>query len=761
MSDGIARLAALLLAGTACASPGMVQAQAEALSPSLTQPTAPKGAPNIVLVLLDDVGFGAASTFGGPATTPVLGELAKEGLKYNRFHTTGICSPSRAALLTGRNPHATGIGAVMNAADGRPGYSGHHGKDTATIAEVLRQNGYNTAAFGKWHQTADWEMSQSGPFDRWPTQEGFETFYGFQGGETNQFEPTLFEGTTPTMRPAGEGYHLTEDLATRSIAWMRAQHSLTPEKPFLLYFSTGAIHAPIQVPKRWVDKYRGQFDGGWDKLREEIFARQKRLGVIPADAKLTPRPAELPAWDSLSPQKQAFASRLMEAYAGFLSHTDEQIGRLVQALKDNGEYDNTLIVYMVGDNGASLEGGLEGSLNYLAGMLGLPEPEAQKLARIDDIGTERANAHVNTSWAWATNTPYQWGKTMPAYLGAVRNPMVMSWPRGIKRGNGMRSQFAGINDITPTILDIVGIPMPKEVNGIPQKPLNGVSLRYTFYQPNAPERHRTQYFEVFGSRSIYSDGWFAAADHGRLPWTAANLKPRTMEEDVWRLYDLRKDFSQSTDLAAQNPQKLEEMKALFMQEAAANQVLPLGGQVLGDSGLPQLSKGVTSATYHAGTVGIPEPALPKMANRSWSIAARLAVTPESRGVIAAVGGHQAGWSLYLDAQRHAVFTYRTFDVQTAVVRSANAVAPDTHDIKVDFTYDGKGYARGGGLALSIDGKPQGTGRLVATTPNHFTIDETFDIGIDRGSAVDSYSDGAPLGYPFQGGAIDQVRIDLK
>lgn len=752
---------------TLCAAP--FSAQAQTTTPAaqglpgparLQQTPAPAGAPNVLLILLDDVGFGSAATFGGAAATPTLDALSAEGLRFNRFHTTAICSPTRSSLLTGRNPHATGIGSVMNGADGRPGYSGYHGKDTATIAEVLRQNGYNTAAFGKWHQTPDWEVSQSGPFDRWPTGEGFETFYGFQGGETSQFEPTLYDGTRPVMRPPGDHYHLTEDLADRSIQWLRSQHAVTPNKPFFLYFSTGGIHAPVQVPEDYIARYKGRFDGGWDQLREDIFARQKAAGVIPADAVLTPRPEELPAWDTLTPEQKAFSARLMESYAAFLTHTDDQIGRVVQSLKDSGQYDNTLILYVVGDNGASMEGGIQGSLSYLGTLIGIPEPEPAKLARIDDTGSEKAYAHINSAWAWATNTPFQWGKQMPGYLGAMRNPLVVTWPAGITDAGGLRSQFGHVNDIVPTLLDVIGIQAPREVNGIAQKPINGVSLRYAFNAPQAPEQHRTQYFEVFGHRSIYHDGWFAGVDYGTRPWQVGR-PGGAVTERPWALYDLRSDFSQSRNLADQEPAKLAELTALFEAEASANQVLPIGPPNYMDRGLPELSAGVTSATYYPGTQGVPETALPKMANRSWSISARIRAEPGAQGVIAAVGGNSAGWTLHLDEQRRPVFRYKLFDLQTLEVTGPTPLPAGEHDLVVDFAYDGPGYAKGGAVTLSVDGAEAASGRLVASTPAVLTIDETFDVGIDRGSPVGDYPTREFPGFAFTGGDIVQVGIQLK
>lgn len=758
-----------LLAMSASVFASMAHAQVPAASPpSNATPSAPeyvrqapKGAPNIVLILLDDVGFGAASTFGGPAQTTTLDKLAREGLRYNRFHTTAICSPTRASLLTGRNPHVTGIGSVMNSADGRPGYSGFQDKDTATIAKILRDIGYATAAFGKWHQTPDWELSQAGPFERWPTGEGFDTFYGFQGGETDQFNPTLYQGTKPVMRPAGEKYHLTEDLAAHAVDWLQTVRTSAPGRPFFLYFSTGGVHAPIQVPKEWAEKYRGKFDQGWDKLREEVFARQKRLGVIPANTKLTPRPSELQAWDSLTPEQKRFSSRLMEAYAAFLAHTDAQVGKLVDTLKANGEFDNTLFVYVVGDNGASAEGGLEGSLDYMGRLTGVsPPPGAKAFAREDEIGGPTTYAHINSAWAWASDAPFQWTKTVASHLGGTRNAMVLSWPARIQRKGGIRSQFGHVNDIVPTMLEATGIAMPAQVDGVPQKPLNGVSLAYTFNNPKAPERHTTQYFEVFGNRSIYHDGWMASAFHGRYPWMAYMPKDRPFDQDKWELYDLRSDFSQANDLAAKNPKKLEELKALFMAEAAANRMLPLGGQVLDKGKLPDPSHGRQSAAYRQGDIGVPEVSLPRMFSKSWTLQTTFDTADRARGVVAALGGTDAGMALYLDEGGRPQFTYRLYDVKTVDLRGAAPLAPGRHQVQVDFDYAGGGYGKGGTLRMTVDGRPADTDTIPAS-PVMFSIHETFGVGLDTGAPVGRYPAEAPLGYPIEGAKIDTVNIRIR
>jgi arylsulfatase len=724
-------------------------------------PRAPAGAPNIVIVLLDDVGFGATSSFGGPVPTPALDALAQTGLRYNRFHTTAICSPTRSSLLTGRNPHATGLGAVMNSVDDRPGYSGFHAKDTATIATVLRQNGYSTAAFGKWHQTPDWEVSPIGPFDRWPTGEGFDTFYGFQGGETDQFDPSLFEGTTPVMRPPGAGYHLTEDLAARASAWLRTQHELTPDKPALLYFSTGGAHAPLQAPRDWIERFKGQFDSGWDAMRVATLKRQKAMGIVPANTDLTARDAQLPAWATLSPEQQRVAARQMEVYAAFLAHTDAQVGKLIATLKANGQFDNTLFFYIVGDNGGSGEGGLHGSGSYMGAIQGMPETDAIRLAGLDAMGGPGTYPHYAAGWAWALGAPLPWMKTVASHLGATRNGMVVNWPRGISAPAGIRSQFGHVNDIVPTILEAAHIAVPEVVDGIKQKPINGTSLVYSFNDAKAPERHKTQYFEVFGHRALYHDGWMASAFHTRLPWKAFSLEQKSFEADKWELYDLSKDFSQAHDLAAKQPARLAEMQALFMAEAAANDVLPLANIIVSTGrGLPSIPGKRMVMRFGPGTAGIPESALPKTYNRSFSVTATLDSAGSAQGVVAALGGSSAGWSLWLDAGVP-VLTYRLFNIQTVTLRGAAALAAGSHQLRFDFDYDGKGFGKGGTVRWSIDGAVAGSDHVPASPPGLYTIDESFDVGRDRGSPVADYPAAGGLGFGFTGGSIGEVVIEAR
>jgi arylsulfatase len=723
----------------------------------VTRQLPPVDAPNVVVVLLDDVGFGAAGTFGGPVETPSLDRLAGEGLRYNRFHTTAICSPTRAALLTGRNSHAAGVGIVMNSASTLPGYRGILRPETATIARVLAQNGYATSAWGKWHLVPDWEASQSGPFDRWPTGVGFHTFYGFLGGETDQYEPTLYQGTTPVVREHQPGYHLTEDLADRAIAWMHTQHAFDPERPFFVYFAPGAAHAPLQPPAAWLERYRGRFDQGWDRLREETFARQKASGVIPANAQLTPRPPELPAWDSLTPAQQRTAGRLMELFAAFLAHTDAQVGRLREALVEMGEFDNTLFVYIVGDNGSSGEGGLYGSTNYLGDLQGFASTIARFAGDPTQLLGENTFAHFPAAWAWATNTPFQWTKQVASHLGGTRNPMVLTWPQRIRQGGGLREQFSHVNDIVPTILEATGVALPEHVDGVPQRPLDGTSLLHTFDDPRAREQHRTQYFEIYGNRAIYHDGWMASAFRGRAPWQVVLGKTNDdFAADRWELYDLRRDFSQANDLAAREPRRLHELQQLFDREAAANGVVlhnpPRASQ---HGGFPNLARGRTRFSYHQGMIGLAESQAPDTKSRSHTIEARLRIPAGgAHGVIATMGGRNAGWSLYLDASGTPVYRLRVFDAEEITLRGDAPLGAGEHVLRYEFTTDGRAPLPGGSGRLLVNGREtaRGTVQRVAFL---FNIEETFDVGLDTGSAPGDYR--AP--YPFSA-TIERVDIEL-
>ena len=737
------------LAGTAAAG------EAPAPPPALTR--APEGAPNIVVVLLDDVGFAAPGTFGGPVPTPALDRLAQQGLRYNRFHTTAICSPTRAALLTGRNPHAVGVGSVMNSASNHPGQRGVLRASAATVAEVLRQNGYATASFGKWHLTPDWEASPAGPFDRWPTGQGFDHFYGFLGGETDQYEPTLYQGTTPVRRPAREPYHLTEDLAEQAIAWMRLQRSLRPERPFFVYFAPGGTHAPIQVPHEWSERFRGRFDPGWDALREESFARQKQLGVIPPDALLTPRPPQLPAWDALTPDQQRLAVRLTEAYAGFLAHTDAQVGRLVDALAEQGVLEDTLFVYIAGDNGASAEGGLFGSWSYMGRIQGLEPDPAWVMQRIDAIGGPESYPHYPAGFAWALDAPFAWAKQVASHLGGTRNGMVVSWPRRIRDRGGLRSQFSHVNDIAPTLLEAAGIEPPVVVHGVSQQPIDGTSLVYSFVDAKAPSRHRTQYFEIYGNRALYHDGWMASAFRGRPPWEIFARMNDDFSADRWELYDLDADFSQARDLAAQQPARLRELQLRFEAEAARNHVLPLTASNSLGSGLPNLAAGRSRFTYRAGAIAIPEKEAPALVNRSFAITAEVQIPASgARGVLACAGGRAAGWSLFVDAQGRPAYAYDAFDAARMAIVAPRPLGPGPAKIRFEFAYDGGGVGKGGTGTLLVDGKRVGQARVERSVPVFFSIDETFDVGTDTGSPAGDY----PPHNAFTG-VLREVTVELE
>ena len=713
-----------------------------------------KNAPNVVIVLLDDVGFGATETFGGPIPTPTLEGLAKRGLRYNRFHTTGICSPTRASLLTGRNPHAVGVGAVLNSASNHPGKQGILRDDAQTLAQVLSVWGYATGAFGKWHLTPDWETSPAGPFDRWPTRKGFDHFYGFLGGETHQFEPTLYEGTRPVPRPPGDDYHLTEDLAKRASSWLKEQHSIRPERPFFVYLATGATHAPIHAPEASIRRFRGRFDHGWDEQRRQTFEKQKALGIIPADTLLTPRPEALPAWESLSEDERAVASRFMEANAGFLAHADLQVGQVVRALEEIGELDDTLFVYIVGDNGASAEGGLLGSWNYFAGIQGVPENTARDLDRLDQIGGPQSYPHYPAGFAWALDTPFQWAKTIASHLGGTRNPLVIHWPKGMRAHGELRSQFSHVNDIMPTILEAIGRSSPEVRDEKPTQPFDGTSLVYSFDDASAKSRHQTQYFEVFGHRAIYHDGWMASAFRGRAPWRVLDPITRPLSEDPWELYDLEHDFSQGRDLAAKEPERLRALQALFETEAARNGVLPLGDDTPG-AGLPKLHQDRRHFVFYEGAVGIPESGAPPIPNRSYEIRAQIEIPREDvSGVIVTEGGGVAGWALYVDHERRPVYHYNFFDEERMTIVGKQPLPVGSATLRYVFESDG-GIGKGGTGKLYVGERLVGEARISRTASRFFSIDETFDVGTDTGSPAGDY----PAGSSFTG-EIRKVEVSI-
>jgi arylsulfatase A-like enzyme len=724
-------------------------------------PTAPKGAPNVLLIMTDDVGFAASSTFGGPIPTPTFDNLAAHGLRYNEFHTTALCSPTRAALLTGRNHHSVGAGVIEELATGYPGYNSIIPKSAATIGEVLRQNGYSTSWFGKNHNTPDWENTPIGPYDRWPNGMGFDYFYGFMGGETNQWAPTLTENRNAVEPPHDDPtYNLDKDLADHAINWLHVQHTIAPDKPFLMYFAPGTSHAPHDAPKAWIAKFKGQFDQGWDKLREESFARQKKAGVIPANAELTPRPPEIPAWDSLSPEQKAVEAHMMEVYAAALSYCDDEMGRVLQALRDSGQIDNTIIIYIQGDNGASAEGTLGGTTNDLNALNGVSEPFAYTKTRVADMGGPQTASHYPVGWAWAMDAPFQWTKQIASHFGGTRNGMVVSWPGHIKQEGGLRSQFSSVIDIAPTLYDVIGITPPTEVNGVEQKPLEGSSLAYSFNAPDAPTHHREQYFEMLANRAIYKDGWMASTHPKRLPWSPsiAHYDP---DSYTWELYHVADDYSQAHDLAAQQPAKLAEMKEEFYKEAAKYQVLPIDTRTIertAQSARPSNMNGREHITYYPGPARYGPGAWPDLRNRSWSLSTEIEVTKsDASGMIVTEGGRFAGWGLMLfDGKPCFIYKHSMQAPDMLRIDAAKALAPGKHKLELTFTSDAPfGFGIGATAVLSVDGVEAAKGHIAATTRAFMSTDGAA-IGHDTGTPlIDDYR----LPFAFEG-TIKQVDFYL-
>jgi arylsulfatase len=724
----------------------------------------PAGAPNVLIVLIDDAGFGCSSAFGGPCQTPTAERLAGEGLKFNRFHTTALCSPTRAALLSGRNHHTVGMGGITEIATSAPGYNSIRPNTCAPLAETLKLNGYATAQFGKCHEVPVWETSPLGPFDSWPSGGGgFEHFYGFIGGETNQYYPALYEGTTPVEpeKTPEQGYHFTEDMTDRAINWIRRQKVLMGDKPFFVYFAPGATHAPHQVPEEWSAKYKGKFDQGWDALRDEILARQKELGVVPPEAELTARHDEIPAWDEIPDDLKAVLARQMEVYAGFLEHTDHHVGRLVDALEDLGVLEDTLVYYIIGDNGASAEGDIHGCFNELINLNGANELQTTEFmaSRIDEFGTPSAYNHYAVGWAHAMDTPYQWTKQVASHWGGTRNGTIVHWPNGIDAKGEVRSQFHHVIDVSPTVLDAAGLPEPTTVHGVKQKPLEGVSMRYAFDDADAAERRETQYFEMFCNRGIYDKGWAAVTRHS-TPWVLiADIPP--FADDTWELYDTNSDWSQAHDLAVEMPEKLEELKLLFMEEARKYNVLPLDDRRAERfnsdlAGRPTLIKG-NSQLLFGGMGRLTENVVINSKNKSHSVTAELQV-PENgaEGVIVAQGGAFAGWSLYVKDGKPK-YCHNLFGVQRFYVEGDTEIPSGTHQVRMEFNYDGGGLGKGGTVSLYIDGTKTGEGRVEGTVPMMFSADETCDVGSDTASPVtDDYTS---EGSGFTG-SIEWVQIDI-
>jgi arylsulfatase A-like enzyme len=741
-------------------NPPITEVDARNATPPLRfEVKAPAGSPNVLVVLIDDMGFGQSSAFGGPIHMPTVERLAGAGLRYNHFHTTALCSPTRAALLSGRNHHVNNMGSITETATAFPGQTGQRPNSVAPLAEMLRLNGYSTAAFGKSHETAAWEVSPSGPTDRWPTRSGFDKFYGFIGGETNQWAPLLYDGMNQVELPNDPNYHFMTDMTNQAMRWVRSQKSLTPDKPFFIYFAPGATHAPHHVPKSWIAKYRGKFDQGWDALREQTLARQKRLGVVPPETKLAPKPQAIKDWAALSLDEKKLFARQMEVFAGFGEYTDTEIGRLIKAIEDTGQLDNTLIFYIVGDNGASAEGGMSGLFNEYTYFNQVPETVQDVLKHYDDLGGPSTYPHYAAGWAVAGDTPFTWTKQVASSYGGTRNGMVVHWPKGIKAKGEVRSQWHHIIDVAPTILESAGLPEPKSVNGTVQTPIEGVSLAYTFADAKAPDRHTTQYFEILGNRAIYHDGWLAGTVH-RAAWEFKVRAP--LAQDMWELYDTRADFSLANDLAAKNPEKLKELQALFLKEAAKYRALPLDDRlterfVAALVGRPELMAGRTSLTVYEGMTAMTENVFLNVKNHSHVITAEVEIPKNgARGALLAQGGRFGGWSLYVKDGKPA-YTYNWLGLRWFTVASPQALPPGKATIRFEFAYDGGGLGKGGKGTLFVNGKQMATGRIERTQCCVFSADEGADVGADEATPV---SEAYKSPFKFTG-TIVKVTVELK
>ncbi|GAB08822.1 putative arylsulfatase [Gordonia araii NBRC 100433] len=730
--------------------------------PAITPLMPPVGSPNVLLVLLDDAGYGASSAFGGPCQTPNLERLAGNGLRYTKFHTTALCSPTRASLLSGRNHHTVNMGGITEIATAAPGYTSQRPNTCAPLAEILKLNGYSTAQIGKCHEIPVWETSPMGPFDNWPCAGGgFEYFFGFVGGETNQYYPSLYQNTSQ-VDPSGtpeDGYTLNEELADKAIDYLRRRASLTPEKPFFMYYAPGATHAPHHVPQEWADRYKGVFDQGWDKLREETLARQIELGTVPPDTELTERSPGLPSWDDQPEELKPALVRQAEVYAGFMTQTDYHIGRILDELEDQGIIDDTLVIAIWGDNGASAEGTLQGSINEMITLngLNLETPEMMIEAK-ERLGSPGMSNHYAASWAHAMNTPFQWTKQVASHFGGTRNPMVVHWPARIGEA-GVRTQFGHVSDIAPTILELAGLPEPTVVNGVQQRPMEGTSLAYTFDEPDAAERHDLQYFEMFGNRAVYYKGWTAVTKH-RTPWETGAVELPAFDDDVWELYDTATDWSQAKDLAAEHPDRLREMQRLWLIEAVKYNVVPIDDRaavraIAKLAGRPELITGTSQRLYSG--MSIPEQTALNTQNRSWALTASITVPEQGAdGVIVSLGGDIGGWVMYvLDGVL--IYGYNFLALDRTRVRASAPLEAGKHEVRMEFIYDGGGTGQGGTATLFVDGTDVGSARLERTVPGAFTGSETCTVGRDPGSRViEDY----PEYHNGFTGSIDWVQIDV-
>ncbi len=723
-------------------------------------------APNVLIVLIDDVGFGLPDTFGGEVHTPTLTKLSSEGIAFNAFHTTSICSPTRAALLTGRNHHRVGNGTIAERASDFDGYTGVIPKSASTIPEVLHHYGYRSSAFGKWHNTPANQTTAMGPFDRWPTGHGFDYFYGFLAGETSQWEPRLYENLNAIEPPRSESYHLTEDMADRALGWMKKHQAFAPDQPFFMYWAPGAAHGPHHIFPEWADKYAGKFDDGWDKYRERVFARQKQLGWIPEGTELTQRPETLASWDSVPEGQRAFQRRLMEVFAGYVEHTDAQVGKLIAGMEELGLRENTVVFYIWGDNGSSAEG-QRGSVSELLAQNNIPNTVEQQLAALDEVGGlpalggPKVDNMYHAGWAWAGSTPFRSTKLVAAHFGGTRNPMVVSWPKGIQPDRRPRPQFHHVNDIAPTIYDLLGIRHPEEVNGIRQDPIDGMSMTYAFGDASAVSPKKTQYFENNGSRGVYHDGWFACAFGPFLPWdTPASLgRLRTWDahQDAWELYDLEQDFSQARDLAGQEPERLAQLQELFLAEAKANKVLPIGGG-LWTRYHPEDRIGTpySSWRFDANTRRMPEFTAPPIGKQTNHVRAEVEIGDGASGVLYALGGASGGVTVYLD-EGELVYEYNMLIIERTKVRSETRLAAGRHTIEVSETIPKPGAQAA--VVLRVDGEEVARATVKRTVPGAFTASETFDVGADLGSPVSlDYFERAPFEF---GGTIDKLTVELR
>jgi arylsulfatase len=735
----------------------------DATPPPRFEVKAPDGAPNVLVVLVDDLGFAGTSHFGGPVQTPTFDRVASQGLVYNNFHTTAVCSPTRAAIKSGRNHHDNNMGGIIETGTAFPGNTGQIPMRVAPVAEMLRLNGYSTAAFGKWHETAAWEASVSGPFTRWPTGSngGFDKFYGFLGGETNQWAPYIYDGTHPVELPEDPDYHFLEDMTDQAVAWIRFQKALTPDKPFFVYFAPGATHAPHHVPQHWIERWEGKFEQGWDTLRDEILARQVESGIIPEGTPLAPKPSAIPDWEDLTDDEKTLFKHQVAVFAGYIEMTDHEIGRVVQAIDDLGQLDNTLIFFVYGDNGTSAEGGRNGMFSEMTYFNGVQEQVADMLKVMDKWGGPETYPHMAAGWAVAFDTPYKWTKQVASDHGGTKVGMAVHWPAGIQAEGELRTQFSHVIDIAPTILEAVRLPEPKIVNGVEQEPMDGVSMVYTFENPDAPERHTTQYFEMFGNRAIYHDGWFARTIH-KAPWEPHPR--RGLAEDIWELYDTSSDFSLVNDLSAEQPEKLAELQQLFLEEAEKNHVLPIDDRTIERvnpalAGRPDLMGGRTSITLAEGMMGMTENVFLNIKNRSKTITAEVEVPEDGgNGAIIAQGGRFGGWALYVKDGVPA-YDYNFLGLERFTIEGNGKLPPGKSIIRFEFAYDGGGLAKGGTGTLFVNDEKVGEGRIPHTQPMVFSADETADVGIDLATPVVERI-GAERASKFTG-RIPKVTVEVS